>query len=304
MVHFCVFHQQDAVFPVCFSSNKPVFVLNLSKPSCLDFTVVSAAPILSARFLSILGCVLAAFAILHKPDGLTTGPGKGLPCPGHRSEKRLRRRQPANQQGARKARMAGHRELARARGRPCSSQPAHAQKHRHRSRLLLGTFSRTGVGLSAAAPDQAGGFLRGQTAPGAVLPELLSRSEWKESCRVPQRNGRGRREGPLQRWGTGTCRQCERRLGGVLCRSRLRAGGPSRELWRPREFPAAEVRRYGGARWRADSHCKGAPASLACPRGPRVESASSVTAGLSPSMPPARRPSPSFSSAAAVRRSG
>lgn len=66
-----------------------------------------------------------------------------------------------------------------------------------------GAFSRTGAGLSAAAPDQAGGLLRGQTAPGAVFPELSSRPERKESCSVPQRDGRRRREGPLQRWGLG-----------------------------------------------------------------------------------------------------
>lgn len=61
---------------------------------------------------------------------------------------------------------------------------------------------------------------------------------------------------------TRACRRCRRGSGRVLARGGLCAGGPSRERGWPREYPASEARRYGGARRRAASHCKDALTAL------------------------------------------
>lgn len=60
-----------------------------------------------------------------------------------------------------------------------------------------------------------------------------------------------------------------------------RSGRPELGALATLRVPGGEVLRYGGARWRADSHCKGASNSTVCLLGPRIGSASSLQACLS-----------------------
>lgn len=101
-------------------------LFNLSKPSCLNFTVVSAASILSACFLSVLGWELAGTAFVHKPDG-PTGPLPWTPL-GETAKTTLTCRPTRGE----KASVKTSHELVQARCRP-SSRPTTASA-RTRSR--------------------------------------------------------------------------------------------------------------------------------------------------------------------------